>query len=175
MRQLRCLTRTRSPGHAFMICIGHPTGRVQELRNQRGSGASPAHGANGMPHKGGATHKGGARHVPGTCLAPPWHRRITAACAGPINQITVASALRILHAIHDFLPRPQAGSEIYALELGPVQSTRHHVTILCADYDPSRRHGHVTWRAHAGLPIVEIANNWICASFADTYRSARIG
>jgi glycosyltransferase involved in cell wall biosynthesis len=92
----------------------------------------------------------------------------------PINQITVASALRILHAIHDFLPRHQAGSEIYALELGRAQATRHHVTILCADYDPTRRHGHVTWRAHAGLPVVELANNWVCSSFADTYRSARI-
>jgi glycosyltransferase involved in cell wall biosynthesis len=100
---------------------------------------------------------------------------LTAAGAGPITQITVASGLRILHAIHDFLPRHQAGSEIYALELGRAQSARHHVTILCADYDPSRRHGHVTWRVHAGLPVVDIANNWICDSFADTYRSPRIG
>src|SRR3954471_16121580 len=92
----------------------------------------------------------------------------------PINQITVASALRILHAIHDFLPRHQAGSEIYALELAPAQSARHHVTVLCADYDPIRRHGHVTWRVHAGVPVVEVANNWICNSFADTYRSPRV-
>ena len=91
------------------------------------------------------------------------------------NEITVASALRILHAIHDFLPRHHAGSEIYALELGRAQSARHHVTVLCADYDPGRRHGHVTWRVHAGLPVVELVNNWVCGSFADTYRSRRIG
>ena len=113
-----------------------------------------------------------AWHVPGTCLAPP---PIRPAGSGPITQITVGSALRILHAIHDFLPRHQAGSEIYALELARAQSARHHVTVLCADYDPSRRHGHVTWRVHSGLPVVEIANNWICGSFADTYRSLRIG
>jgi len=92
----------------------------------------------------------------------------------PISQITVASVLRILHAIHDFLPRHQAGSEIYALELARQQSARHHVTVLCADYDPARRHGHVTWRVHDGLPVVEVANNWICNSFTDTYHSPRI-
>lgn len=86
----------------------------------------------------------------------------------------MASALRILHAIHDFLPRHNAGSEIYALELARAQSARHHVTILCADYDPTRRHGHVTWRVHGGVPVVEIANNWLCNSFADSYRSPRI-
>ena len=33
----------------------------------------------------------------------------------------------------------------------------------------------MTWRVHAGLPVVEIANNWVCGSFADTYRPPRIG
>jgi glycosyltransferase involved in cell wall biosynthesis len=83
----------------------------------------------------------------------------------------VASGLRILHAIHDFLPRHHAGSEIYALELCRAQAARHHVAVLCADYDPARRHGHVTWRVHEGLPVIEIANNWVCRSFADTYRA----
>jgi glycosyltransferase involved in cell wall biosynthesis len=87
----------------------------------------------------------------------------------------VAPALRILHAIHDFLPRHHAGSEIYALELCRAQAARHHVTVLCAEYDPSHRHGHVTWRVHDGLPVVELANNWVCRSFADTYRPPLIG
>jgi glycosyltransferase involved in cell wall biosynthesis len=78
--------------------------------------------------------------------------------------------MRILHAIHDFLPRHRAGSEIYAFELARAQSTNHHVTVLCADYDPGRRHGQVTWRVHAGLPVVEVVNNWLCTSFEDTYR-----
>lgn len=78
--------------------------------------------------------------------------------------------MRILHAIHDFLPRHRAGSEIYACELARAQSSDHHVTVLCADYDPARRHGQVTWRVHDGLPVVEIVNNWLCASFEDTYR-----
>ena len=44
------------------------------------------------------------------------------------------------------------------------------MSVLCADYDPSRRHGHVTWRAHQELPVIEVVNNWVCASFEDTYR-----
>jgi glycosyltransferase involved in cell wall biosynthesis len=89
------------------------------------------------------------------------------------------AGVRILHAIHDFLPRHRAGSEIYAAELCRELGTRHHVTLLCAEYDPSRAHGHLTWREHDGLPVVEMVNNWIAGSFADTYASpaltARIG
>jgi glycosyltransferase involved in cell wall biosynthesis len=87
--------------------------------------------------------------------------------------------LRILQTIHDFLPRHRAGSEIYAAELCRELTRRHHVTLLCAEYDPARAHGHLTWRVHDGLPVVEMVNNWVCRSFADGYRSpeltARIG
>jgi glycosyltransferase involved in cell wall biosynthesis len=79
--------------------------------------------------------------------------------------------LRVLHAIHDFLPRHRAGSEIYAAQLCRELAARHHVTVVCADYDPARAHGEVTWRLHDDLPVVEIANNWVCGSFEDTYRS----
>jgi glycosyltransferase involved in cell wall biosynthesis len=82
--------------------------------------------------------------------------------------------VRILHVIHDFLPRHQAGSEIYAFELCRALSSRHHVSVLCAERDPSRDHGHVTWRVHDGLAVVEITNNWRCSSFEDTYRSPKI-
>ena len=76
--------------------------------------------------------------------------------------------LRILHAIHDFLPRHQAGSEIYALERCRGLAAGHHVSVLCAKYDPSRPHGHVTWRVYRGLQVIEIVNNWVCASFEET-------
>ena len=78
--------------------------------------------------------------------------------------------LNILHTIHDFPPRHQAGSEIYALDLGRELARRHFVTVLCAEYDGTRPHGHLTWRVHEGLPVAEIVNNWSCNSFADTYR-----
>ena len=79
--------------------------------------------------------------------------------------------LRVLHAIHDFLPRHRAGSEIYAAQLCGALAARHHVTIVCADYDPTRPHGELTWRLHEALPVVEITNNWVCATFEDTYRA----
>jgi glycosyltransferase involved in cell wall biosynthesis len=83
--------------------------------------------------------------------------------------------MRILHAIHDFLPRHQAGSEIYALELSrALAERRHHVTVLSAEFDPSRRHGELTWRVQEHIPVIELVNNWVCDSFVDTYRSPRI-
>jgi glycosyltransferase involved in cell wall biosynthesis len=82
--------------------------------------------------------------------------------------------VHVVHAIHDFLPRHRAGSELYALALARAQLARHHVTVLCADYDPARAHGHVTWRVHEGVPVVEIVNNWHAERVADTYRPALI-
>ena len=79
--------------------------------------------------------------------------------------------LRVLHAIHDFLPRHQAGSEIYAFDLCRELARRHHVSVLCAEYDPARQHGQVTWRVQDGLPVIEVVNNWVCRSFADSYKS----
>jgi glycosyltransferase involved in cell wall biosynthesis len=82
------------------------------------------------------------------------------------------SPLRILHAIHDFLPRHQAGSEIYAYDLCRTLLDRgHHVTLTCASFNPAQPHGHVHWRVYGGLPVVEITNNWLCQGFEDTYRS----
>jgi glycosyltransferase involved in cell wall biosynthesis len=42
--------------------------------------------------------------------------------------------------------------------------------VLCAEYDPSRAHGHVTWKTFQDIPVIELVNNWICASFAESYR-----
>jgi glycosyltransferase involved in cell wall biosynthesis len=83
-------------------------------------------------------------------------------------------SLRVLHAIHDFLPRHRAGSEIYAYQLCRELARRHHVTVLCAEYDPARAHGSVTWRLYEGLPVVEVVNNWAFRSFDETYRSVEL-
>jgi GT2 family glycosyltransferase/glycosyltransferase involved in cell wall biosynthesis len=80
----------------------------------------------------------------------------------------------LLHAIHDFLPRHQAGSEIYALRLCQELARRHTVVVVCAKYDPTRAHGSLTWRSYQGLPVVELVNNWMFQSFEDTYRSPAI-
>src|SRR6476469_1107090 len=82
--------------------------------------------------------------------------------------------LRILHAIHDFLPRHQAGSEIYAFELCRQLSRRHEVFVVCAEYDASVPHGTIRWRTFEDLPVIEIVNNWEADRFEDTYASARM-
>jgi glycosyltransferase involved in cell wall biosynthesis len=82
--------------------------------------------------------------------------------------------MRILHAIHDFLPRHQAGSEIYAFNLCTELARRHVVHVVAGEYDPARPHGTLTWRVHRGLPVIELVNNW-AGSFSDTWRSERLG
>ena len=85
-----------------------------------------------------------------------------------------APALRVLHAIHDFLPRHRAGSEIYAAALCKEQQRQHHVTLLAAEHDPGEEHGSLRWRMHDGLPVVELYNNWSFDSFAETYASPQL-
>lgn len=82
--------------------------------------------------------------------------------------------MRILHAIHDFLPRHRAGSEIYACELAREQRKHHDVFVLAAEYDPTTAHGTIRWREYAGLTVVELVNNWEFQRFDETYTSERI-
>ena len=82
--------------------------------------------------------------------------------------------LRVLHAIHDFLPRHRAGSEIYACDLARELAQRHDVFVVTAEYDPATPHGTIRWRTHDGLTVVEIVNNWEFEDFEHTYASPRI-
>lgn len=82
--------------------------------------------------------------------------------------------LRILHVIHDFLPRHRAGSEIYAFDLAREQMARHDVFVLAAEYDPAAAHGTLRWRTWGGLAVIEIVNNWEFREFAESYRSPRM-
>ncbi len=80
--------------------------------------------------------------------------------------------MRVLHAIHDFLPRHRAGSEIYAFELCRAQAAQGlRVHVLCAEYDLHRPHGSLSWRLHGGVSVTELINNWAFASFEETYQS----
>ena len=82
--------------------------------------------------------------------------------------------LRILHAIHDFLPRHCAGSELYAHDLASALSRRHDVWVLAAEYDPAAPHGQLRWRAEDDLPVIELVNNWAFTTFAETWSSPRV-
>jgi glycosyltransferase involved in cell wall biosynthesis len=81
---------------------------------------------------------------------------------------------RLLHAVHDFLPRHAAGSEVYVANLCQALGQDHHVWVLAAEFDPDRPHASLTWRVHDGLAVVELVNNWRFGSFEETYRSADI-
>ncbi len=80
--------------------------------------------------------------------------------------------MKILHVIHDFLPRHRAGSEIYAFQLCRRLAHAQEVTVLCAEYDPSRPHGSLARRTFDGLPVLELVNNWEFRSFEETYSSS---
>ena len=95
--------------------------------------------------------------------------------AGRRRRAVIVPRLRILHAIHDFLPRHSAGSELYAYDLASELARRHDVWVLAAEYDPAAPHGQLRWRAHGDVPVIEIVNNWAFETFADTWSSPRIG
>lgn len=82
--------------------------------------------------------------------------------------------MRVLHAIHDFLPRHAAGSEIYAFELARELATRHDVSIVAGEYDPATPHGTLRWRVVDALPVVELVNNWEFERVDESYTSPRI-
>src|SRR4029453_12631196 len=82
--------------------------------------------------------------------------------------------MRVLHAIHSFLPRARAGSEIYAFELARELSRRADVFVLAVEYDPSVPHGTIRWRSYEELVVIEIINNWQFGCFDETYKSERI-
>jgi glycosyltransferase involved in cell wall biosynthesis len=82
--------------------------------------------------------------------------------------------MRVLHAIHDFLPRHRAGSEIYACALAREQRKDHDVFLLAAEYDPATPHGTLRWREYERLTVIELVNNWEFRRFEETYTSDRL-
>lgn len=85
-------------------------------------------------------------------------------------------SVRILHAIHDFLPRHRAGSELYALRLcHALRGRGHEVAVVCAEYDGARKHGSSVRREVEGVRVFEVANNWAFGRFAESYGSESVG
>jgi hypothetical protein len=89
-----------------------------------------------------------------------------AALPGP-----VAVALRVLHD-----PRFPAAARCrigdIRLSPGPRGSSRHHVHVLAAEYDPSRPHGTLSWRVRRVAR--HRTGQQLGGSFSDTWRSARL-
>jgi glycosyltransferase involved in cell wall biosynthesis len=75
--------------------------------------------------------------------------------------------------VHDFLPRHQAGSELYVAALCAGQrALGHSPTVFAASYAPENRQGALRWRLHEGVPVVEVVNNWEARDFPETYDAA---
>jgi glycosyltransferase involved in cell wall biosynthesis len=78
--------------------------------------------------------------------------------------------LRILHTVHDYLPVHQAGSELYVGALcAALTAAGHHPAVFAAEFSPRDPHGSLRWRTHAGVPVIEVVNNWQGSTFATTY------
>jgi glycosyltransferase involved in cell wall biosynthesis len=78
--------------------------------------------------------------------------------------------LRVLHTIHDYLPIHQAGSELYVGALcAALKGAGHHPVVFAAEFSPGVPHGSLAWRTHAGIPVIEVVNNWESATFPSTY------
>lgn len=78
--------------------------------------------------------------------------------------------LRVVHVAHDYLPRHQAGSELYVAALCAAQrALGQKPTVFAATYAPGHRQGALRWRVHGGVPVIEVVNNWEARDFPETY------
>lgn len=83
--------------------------------------------------------------------------------------------MKILQIIHDFLPRHQAGSELYCYHLSKsLQRLGHEVRLCFAEIDHGREAFAVRGGEYDGLPFYEIVNNHAYANFRETYANPGI-
>lgn len=83
--------------------------------------------------------------------------------------------MRILQAIHDFLPDHRAGSEIYTYHLSQALAARgHDVSLLFTEKRPEREQFSVAAGSYEGLPFHEIVYNRHFHDIADLYDDPRM-
>jgi len=83
--------------------------------------------------------------------------------------------VRVLHAIHGYLPRHRAGAELYAHALVRAQQARHEVRVLSAERDRAHPHGSLRERSFEGVSVTELVNNRTLSSLDETWRPAGLG
>ncbi len=82
--------------------------------------------------------------------------------------------MRVLQIIHDFLPRHQAGSELYCFHLSKqLQKTGCDVHLLFGEIDHQRSTGDFRHGEYEGLPFTEIVQNHDVRSITETYHDER--
>jgi glycosyltransferase involved in cell wall biosynthesis len=78
--------------------------------------------------------------------------------------------MKVLEVIHDFLPRHQAGSELYCYHISKqLQKSGHDVRLFYTEIDHSRPQYSVRTGEYDGLPFWEIVNNHTYRHFQETY------
>jgi len=83
--------------------------------------------------------------------------------------------VRILQAIHDFLPDHRAGSEIYTYHLSQALAARgHEVRLLFTEKRPEQPQFSVTSGEYEGLPFHEVVYNRLFHDVADLYDDPRM-
>jgi glycosyltransferase involved in cell wall biosynthesis len=83
--------------------------------------------------------------------------------------------LKIVQAIHQFLPKNVAGSEIYTYRLSKELARRgHSVHVVFSEVVPDREQGAVDEGEYDGLPFTRIVCNYRFRSFEETYRSPAV-
>ncbi len=81
--------------------------------------------------------------------------------------------MKILQAIHDFLPRHQAGSELYCYHLSKgLQAQGHDVRIFYSEIDHNLPNYSLREGDYNGLPFYEFINNHSYSTFEQTYENA---
>ena len=83
--------------------------------------------------------------------------------------------MRVLQIIHDFLPRHQAGSELYCHHLSKgLQDAGCDVRLLFGEIDHTRKTGDTRRGTYEGLPYLEVVQNHDVSSVRQTYADDRI-
>lgn len=82
--------------------------------------------------------------------------------------------MKILMPIHSFLPKHQAGAEIYTYNLSKELSKRHEVIVLYADADYTMDDYSIIKGDYEGLLFYQIINNRSYAIFEETYNNPRM-
>ncbi|MBN2325776.1 MAG: glycosyltransferase [Candidatus Omnitrophica bacterium] len=83
--------------------------------------------------------------------------------------------MKILQVIHDFLPKHQAGSELYCCHLSQALRARGcDVRLFYSEIDHESANYAMRQGVYDGLPFWEIVNNHAYASFEETYENPLI-
>jgi glycosyltransferase involved in cell wall biosynthesis len=82
--------------------------------------------------------------------------------------------VRILHALHFFLPRHSGGTEVYTLRLARAQAKRHEVALFYSEKIHSRRNYELLRRTTEGLDCRVVVNNLLYPDFRATFDNPAI-